>query len=131
MLVKKMISLLLMIAMISQQTALFLHPYRFATDQTVSMKFRVGKLSVIRRNDGQPRDGGGRFSSSGRGRGRGRSADSNEGFMNSAEIKNKELTYDSASEIEVVRLHAPEDRVPLSALSDGQKLRGRIVSVKE
>ena len=128
---KAVISLLLMIAMISPQTALLLHPYRFVTDQTVSMKFRVGSLSVIRRNDGQPSGGGGRFSSSGRSRGRGRSADSNEEFINSAEIKNNELTYDSASEIEVVRLHAPEDRFPLSALSDGQKLRGRIVSVKE
>ena len=128
---KKVISLLVMIVMISQQTALFLHPYRSSNDQMVGMKLRVGSMSAIRRNDGQPSGSGGRFFSSGRGRGRGRSADSNEGLINNAEIKNNELTYDSASEIEVVRLHAPENRVPLSALSDGQKLRGRIVSVKE
>lgn len=129
---ERMIPLLVILSIISLQTALLMHPYRGAVDQCIRSKFRIGSLHAIRRNDAQPSGrGGGRFSSRGRGRGRGRSTDNNEGYINSAEIKTNELTYDSVSEIEVVRLHAPENRVPLSVLSDGQKLRGRIVSVKE
>jgi hypothetical protein len=64
--------------------------------------------------------GGGR-SSGGKGRGDG---------AGRAELKAKEI-YDATKEPTVVRMHAPEDRVALSELSVGQKLRGRIISVKE
>lgn len=64
-------------------------------------------------------------------RGRFRSPDQREGFRNGVDSKINEMSYDSASETEVTRLHAPEDRVPLELLQDGQKMRGRIVSVKE
>jgi hypothetical protein len=60
-----------------------------------------------------------------------RSSDQREGFPNGIDSKMNEMSYDSASETEVTRLHAPEDRVSLDLLQDGQKMRGRIVSVKE
>ena len=64
-------------------------------------------------------------------KGRARSGDQREGFLNGIDMKVNEISYDSASETEVTRLHSPEDRVSLDMLHDGQKLRGRIVSVKE
>ena len=74
--------------------------------------------------------GAGRLSTGGRGRGRGRATDQRENSIGAAESQ-KDIIYDSTNEVEVTRLFAPEDRFPLSSLSDGQKLRGRIVSVKE
>ena len=74
--------------------------------------------------------GTGRLSSGGRGRGRGRASDQRENSIGSAESQ-KDIIYDSTNEVEVTRLFAPEDRFTLSSLTDGQKLRGRIVSVKE
>lgn len=52
------------------------------------------------------------------------------GALTRAELKAKEI-YDATKEPDVVRVHAPEDRVALGALTVGQKLRGRIISVKE
>lgn len=72
--------------------------------------------------------GAGRVSSGGRGRGR--ATDQRENSNGAAESQ-KDIIYDSTNEVEVTRLFTPEDRCPLSSLTDGQKLRGRIVSVKE
>lgn len=86
-----------------------------------------------RGNDQFSGRGGGRFSSTGgrgRGRGRGKPLD-RETSVNGGDSKPSEMTYDPSSEPEVIRLYAAEDRVPLTDLSNGQKLRGRIVSVKE
>ena len=81
------------------------------------------------------RGGGRSFGGRGRGgggAGKGKPLDQREGSraLTRAELKAKEI-YDATKEPEVVRVHAPEDRVALSALSVGQKLRGRIISVKE
>ena len=78
--------------------------------------------------------GAGRFSSAGdrggRGRGRGRPS-TRDAAINNADMKSKEMIYDPSTESEVIRLYSAEDRVSLTDLSNGQKLRGRIVSVKE
>lgn len=75
--------------------------------------------------------GAGRLSSGGgRGRGRGRTTDQRENSIGANESQ-KDIIYDSTNEVEVTRLFAPEDRCYLGSLTDGQKLRGRIVSVKE
>ena len=74
--------------------------------------------------------GAGRLIPGGRGRGRGRGTDQRDSFVGAAESQ-KDIIYDSTNEVEVTRLFAPEDRFSLSSLTDGQKLRGRIVSVKE
>ena len=66
------------------------------------------------------------------GAGRGKPLDQREGSrpLTRAELKAKEI-YDATREPAVTRVHAPEDRVALGALLVGQKLRGRIISVKE
>ena len=74
--------------------------------------------------------GAGRLIPGGRGRGRGRGTDQRDNFVGATESQ-KDIIYDSTNEVEVTRLYAPEDRFSLSSLTDGQKLRGRIVSVKE
>jgi hypothetical protein len=92
-------------------------------------------LSMSDRNSLSGGRGGGR-SFGGRGRGggagKGKPLDQREGSraLTRAELKAKEI-YDATKEPEVVRVHAPEDRVALGALTVGQKLRGRIISVKE
>ena len=83
---------------------------------------------VSGRGSGRGLGRGGRES----GAGRGKPLDQREGSrpLTRAELKAKEI-YDATREPAVVRIHAPEDRVALSALAVGQKLRGRIISVKE
>ena len=81
------------------------------------------------------RGGGRSFGGRGRGgggAGKGKPLDQREGSraLTRAELKAKEI-YDATKEPEVVRVHAPEDRVALSALTVGKKLRGRIIYVKE
>lgn len=49
--------------------------------------------------------------------------------LSPAELRAKERFTFSESDVE--RVHAAESRLPLSALSVGQKLRGRIIGVKE
>ena len=56
---------------------------------------------------------------------------SSSSYSSSSSSFSSSFSPSSPSEPEVVRLHAVENRVPLSDLSDGQKLRGRVVSVKE
>ena len=78
--------------------------------------------------------GAGRFSSAGDrgGRGRGRERPmTRDTAINNADMKPKDMIYDPSTESEVIRLYSAEDRVSLTDLSNGQKLRGRIVSVKE
>jgi len=49
--------------------------------------------------------------------------------LTKAELKAKEQYEEQLDKVE--RVHAPADRVPLSQLTQGQKVRGRIISVKE
>lgn len=50
--------------------------------------------------------------------------------LSKAELKVKDQ-FDALKEPQVERLHSPESRVPFSELRVGQKLRGRIISIKE
>jgi hypothetical protein len=99
---------------------------RFYDRNEISMSDRSSMVS----GRGAGRSSGGR--GRGDGAGRGKPLDQREGSraLTRAELKAKEI-YDATKEPTVVRLHAPEDRVALSELSVGQKLRGRIISVKE
>jgi hypothetical protein len=78
--------------------------------------------------------GGGRGGRGGRGGGekRNKPLDQREGSrpLTRAELKAKEI-YDATRDPIVTRIHAPEDRVALSSLVVGQKMRGRIMNVKE
>jgi hypothetical protein len=47
-----------------------------------------------------------------------------------AELKAKEI-YDAMKVPQVQRMYAPQERVPLKDVQVGQKLRGRIIAVKE
>ena len=111
----------------------FMHPLH--TRMAVSHSHFNTWLCVSSRDGGRGETpysnrGAGRLSSGGRGRGRGRATDQRENSIGAAESQ-KDIIYDSTNEVEVTRLFSPEDRCPLSSLTDGQKLRGRIVSVKE
>lgn len=46
------------------------------------------------------------------------------------EVKSKEQ-FDSTKHPEVIRAHSSKNRVPLTSISVGQKMRGRIITVKE
>jgi len=93
--------------------------FRFAERNVLSMSSIVG---------------GGRGGRGGRGGGekRNKPLDQREGSrpLTRAELKAKEI-YDATRDPIVTRIHAPEDRVALSALVVGQKMKGRIINVKE
>ena len=102
--------------------------------QRSDLLFNRNALLMSDRNGMMSSRGGGR-GSGGRGKGdgtKGKPLDQREGSraLTRAELKAKEI-YDATKEPEVVRVHAPEDRIALGLLSVGQKLRGRIISLKE
>ena len=92
----------------------------------------MSDCSMVSGRGGGRGGGGGGRGGRGRGQPKGKPLDQREGSraLTRAEQKAKEI-YDATKEPDVVRLHAPEDRVALSTLTVGQKLRGRIISVKE
>lgn len=102
---------------------------RGETNRRFAVSQRLTNIAANRGEREYISKGAERFSNDARGGSR--SSDQREGFPNGIDSKINEMTYDSASETEVTRLHTPEDRVSLDLLQDGQKMRGRIVSVKE
>lgn len=95
--------------------------------------FRFAERHVLSMSDRSIVGGGGRGGRGGRGGEKtNKPLDQREGSrpLTRAELKAKEI-YDATRDPIVTRIHAPEDRVPLSALIVGQKLKGRIINMKE